>query len=148
MLMFNRKRKSSAASVACAVLVGTLSATMMLQHPLSFAGPADSVGFGTASSLGAAGEPEAQAVEGGDVTVASSTGAYEYSFPIVVPPGRLGMQPALSINYSSQANVYGSLASQWTMPIPEMRVDYSGGSLADSERAWLGGLTGGHRLVP
>ncbi|UXI65978.1 SpvB/TcaC N-terminal domain-containing protein [Tahibacter amnicola] len=30
-------------------------------------------------------------------------GAAAYSFPIVVPPGRAGMQPALAMNYSSRA---------------------------------------------
>jgi len=100
-----------------------------------------------------AGAAPAQVGVGGDSPVASATGAYKYSFPIAVPPGRLGMQPNLALQYSSQGSTYGGLASQWTLAIPEMKVDYSDGRLAELENPgaglpWLGALTGGHRLVP
>src|ERR1700743_3792299 len=32
----------------------------------------------------------------------SATGAFSYSVPLAVPPGRAGMLPALSLDYSSQ----------------------------------------------
>src|SRR5262249_24688506 len=47
------------------------------------------------------------------------TGALTLSFPITVPPGRNGMEPSLSLGYSSQrqesVNVVGS---GWTVDIP------------------------------
>lgn len=136
--------KSKFLSVSTTV---SLALALLLHHPLSMAGPPDMVGFGSASSLPAAYGPQAQAVGDGG-TVASSTGAYTYSYPIVVPPGRLGMQPNLALNYNSQGNIYGGLATHWKMSIPEMRVDYSDGRLGTDEHPWIGGLTGGHRLVP
>lgn len=48
--------------------------------------------------------------------VTSRSGAFTWSFPIEVPPGRLGVQPSLALGYSSQASVYGSsLGAGWSL---------------------------------
>src|SRR5688572_8452599 len=78
-------------------------------------------------------------------SVASRTGAAQYSYPIVVPPGRRGMQPSLSLDYSSQAPLRGGIAAGWTMSIPSIRVDTSSGRLGGV--SYLSTLAGGARLV-
>ena len=44
----------------------------------------------------------------------SSTGAATYSVPIVVPPGTAGVEPKLSLNYSSQGR-NGLLGVGWSI---------------------------------
>jgi Salmonella virulence plasmid 65kDa B protein len=44
----------------------------------------------------------------------TATGEYRYELPIEVPPGRLGMQPALSLVYTSNAG-NGLLGVGWTL---------------------------------
>src|SRR5262245_49365535 len=51
----------------------------------------------------------------GDASVSTQTGALTYSFTIKTPPGRAGIAPHLSLSYSSQAPVYGTLASGWAL---------------------------------
>jgi hypothetical protein len=69
--------------------------------------------------------PAAKDIGEGDVSVSTQTGALTYSFPIAVPPGRLGMQPQLALSYSSQAPIYGGIAANWSLSIPEIRIDTS-----------------------
>ncbi len=53
------------------------------------------------------------------VGVGQFTGAMTYSYPIVIPPGRNGMQPNLSLNYSSDDKRQDSLFGYgWSMNIP------------------------------
>src|SRR5688572_32191579 len=65
--------------------------------------------------------PKAQDIADGDASVSTQTGALNYSFPIRVPPGRNGMVPSLSLDYSSQAAIYGGIAAGWSMSIPDIR---------------------------
>ncbi len=81
----------------------------------------------------------------GTYSVASRTGAALYSFPIMVPPGRQGMQPALSLNYSSQNPIRGGLAAGWSMNVASIRVDTSMGRLGGTH--YSSTLAGGQRLV-
>ncbi len=105
--------------------------------------------------------PKAADIRVGDATVATQTGALQYSYPIQVPPGRSGAAPKLALSYSSQAPVHGTLASGWTLGIPEIREDSSEGRLrtrsmpADDGQSdpraddlFVSTLAGGARLVP
>lgn len=69
--------------------------------------------------------PDASDISDGDASVSTQTGALNYSFPITVPPGRLGMQPQLSLSYSSQSSTYGGVAANWSLSLPEIRLDTS-----------------------
>jgi hypothetical protein len=53
---------------------------------------------------------------------ASSDGSAHLSFPIWVPPGRLGLQPSLAATYSSEAG-NGLLGMGWDLPISSIQVD-------------------------
>jgi RHS repeat-associated protein len=66
----------------------------------------------------------------GESGVSTNTGAFTYSYPIGAPPGRQGMQPSVSLQYSSQAPIYGTLAAGWTVSgLPLITEDTSGGRL-------------------
>jgi RHS repeat-associated protein len=73
--------------------------------------------------------PKAESLADGDTSVSTQTGALTYSYPITVPPGRLGNQPSLALSYSSQAPIYGGVAAGWTLSIPEITRDTSAGIL-------------------
>jgi hypothetical protein len=62
--------------------------------------------------------PKATPLADGDTSVSEQTGAFQYSYPITVPPGRHGMQPHLALHYSSQTPIYGGLAAGWSLPLP------------------------------
>ncbi len=48
-----------------------------------------------------------------------SSGALVYSIPIVIPPGRNGLQPDVSLQYNSQRNNNSNIAGYgWDIPIP------------------------------
>ena len=73
--------------------------------------------------------PKAQPIQDGDSSVSTQTGALQYSYPITVPPGRLGNQPQLALSYSSQAPIYGGIAAGWSLSIPAIQPDTSKGVL-------------------
>lgn len=53
------------------------------------------------------------------VSADDQSGALNYSIPIVVPPGRNGMQPGLSLSYSSQdQNLQSPFGYGWSVAIP------------------------------
>lgn len=78
----------------------------------------------------------------------TSGGAATYSTPIVVPPGRAGMQPSLSINYNSRSG-NGVLGMGWTIggltsihrcpQTPEQDGQTMGVSYASTDRLCLDG---------
>lgn len=124
---------------------------LLLASGQSIAGPADNIVQMTAAQFGTP-KPDSVNLPSGSSKVASRTGAFEYSYVIEVPPGRLGMQPSLALNYSSQNPIYGGLAAGWQFTIPEIKVDHSRSTkLSDhgeDNRRWISSLAGGHRLVP
>jgi hypothetical protein len=73
-----------------------------------------------------------------DATVSTQTGDLRYAYPITVPPGRMGMQPSLSLVYSSSAGQYGGIADGWTLPIPTIQLDTSYSYL---EQTYMAGLS-------
>jgi hypothetical protein len=81
----------------------------------------------------------------GGASVSAQTGAFSYNVPIVVPPGRLGMQPALSLDYSSQSPLFGGIASGWSLSIPSISWDYSMGTDTPGLPRWTSSLAG--RLI-
>ncbi len=49
------------------------------------------------------------------------TGAFTYSYPLTVPPGRNGVQPSLALSYSSANNDNASVVGYgWTLDIPSI----------------------------
>ncbi len=53
------------------------------------------------------------------VSVAQSSGAMTYSYPFAIPPGRNGMQPDISLNYSSADKRTDSVFGYgWSMNLP------------------------------
>jgi RHS repeat-associated protein len=92
------------------------------------AGPGDIFSV-PAPAVGSA-APKAADINAGDASVSTQTGALQYSFPIAVPPGRHGMQPHLSLDYSSQAPIYGSVAAGWSLAIPIITLDTTQGRMA------------------
>jgi YD repeat-containing protein len=59
-------------------------------------------------------------VTGATGSVSEQTGTFSYSYPIVVPPGRLGMAPSLALLYASDAPLYGTVAAGWSLSLPEI----------------------------
>lgn len=104
-----------------ATIVVFSTATTALGSPAEvFSSPAPVVGSDP---------PKAAELRAGEASVSTQTGALQYSYPISVPPGRAGMVPHLSLNYSSQAPLYGTIASGWSLSIPAILEDTSQGRL-------------------
>lgn len=54
--------------------------------------------------------------------VEESTGALSFSYPIVVPPGRNGMQPDVALNYNSQdKNIFSPYGYGWSLSVPYIK---------------------------
>ena len=81
----------------CRILSGADSATL-LQEPQQ---PPDGLGASNQGSLQYA-DPSSQ-VDLVQPPVANNQGDAQVTFPISVPPGRAGVQPDLSLSYSSSA---------------------------------------------
>ena len=73
--------------------------------------------------------PKAAELRTGDASVSTQTGQLSYAYPIQVPPGRGGMVPHIALNYSSQAPIYGTIASGWSLSLPAILEDSSQGRL-------------------
>jgi hypothetical protein len=85
--------------------------------------------------------PTGRDLSGGTGNASGLRGAASYSYPIAVPPGRLGVQPNVALSYSSAAPLYGNLAAGWSLGIPMIEVDTSAGT--NVERY----LVNGRRLI-
>ncbi len=72
---------------------------------------------------------KASSVKTGDASVSTQTGAMTYAYPVAVPPGRNGMAPQLSLNYSSHAAIYAGIAAGWSLDVPTILEDHSYGRL-------------------
>ncbi len=142
--MKRSRRRSILANAV--VLVLCAAATMSLGAPGDVIQTA-------APTLGAE-APKLRAIPDGDATVSTQTGALQYSFPIVVPPGRNEMAPKLALSYSSQGATYGGLAAGWSLSTPDIRIDTSDGIMDVPKDAqgnpiysFVSGLAGGRRLL-
>lgn len=52
-------------------------------------------------------------------TISNLSGAFSHSIPIVIPPGRNGMQPSLAFTYNSQdSEELNTIGYGWDIPIP------------------------------
>jgi RHS repeat-associated protein len=71
-------------------------------------------------------------------------GGFSYSYPIAVPPGRNGLQPALSLNYSSQpAEEGGVFGYGWSASIPYIqRLNVKGINNLYSQEYFYSSLSG------
>ncbi|MEO8844988.1 MAG: toxin TcdB middle/N-terminal domain-containing protein [Kofleriaceae bacterium] len=104
--------------------------------------------FSIAAPSLAADQPKAAALNAGDASVSTQTGALQYTYPIHVPPGRHGMQPSLGLTYSSQAPIYGTVAAGWSIAIPSINVDTSNGRLVNPKaKTYTSSMAGGRPLV-
>lgn len=116
----DRRTRTRTRTTFARALAGLLAVTMA--SPL-WAAPGDITRV-PAPSLGA-NPPAAREIAAGDTTVSTQTGAFQYTFRIAVPPGRLGVQPNLALSYSSQGANYGGIAAGWSLSIPEIKIDAS-----------------------
>src|SRR5687767_3905101 len=138
-------RRSSLGTQSVAILLCALAS-------VSLGAPGDVLQ--TAAPVLGADPPKARPIADGDASVSTQTGALQYSFPIAgIPPGRQGMAPKLSLDYSSQGATYGGIASGWTLGVPEIALDTRDGMLEienlgdpDLER-WVSTMAGGQRLI-
>ncbi|MBA3391791.1 MAG: hypothetical protein H0T89_04055 [Deltaproteobacteria bacterium] len=89
-------------------MAALLATSMVLQLSPSRAAPSEL--FTHSAPVLGSDAPKASDVKDGDASVATATGALQYSYPIQASPGRNGMAPRLALTYSSQAPTYGSVA--------------------------------------
>lgn len=124
----------------------TISLVATLRPRATQAAPGDI--FQTAAPAISDSPPAAAGINDGDSGVSTSTGAFTYSYPIKVPPGRRGMQPSISLQYSSQAPIYGTLASGWALSgLPIVTEDSSGGRLWGTAKRYQSSLSGNRPLI-
>ena len=122
MRKYHSSRRTIVRGMAAFMAASTFIATTQ-----SVAAPAD-IFSSPAPVIGAA-APKAAELKPGEASVSTQTGALTYGYPITVPPGRGGMAPRLSLNYSSQASIYGGIASGWSLSLPAIVEDTSQGRL-------------------
>ncbi|MBV7333132.1 hypothetical protein KFU94_33850 [Chloroflexi bacterium TSY] len=111
------------------ILIVTIS---LLLPQVSYAAPGDV--FSNASPALSGQAPTAPNPDTQTNHVNQQTGALTYRYPIVVPPGRLGMAPAIALRYFSDGAVYGGVAAGWSMDIPFITRETSGGTLGESTK--------------
>ena len=90
--------------------------------------------------------PKSPANSGATTSVSPQTGTFHYSYPLVVPPGRAGMEPTLRLTYSSDSPLRGDIATGWSLSLPEISRDSS--RSAFDEEAWISTYGGYGRLAP
>ncbi|MBI3630985.1 MAG: hypothetical protein HY221_01475, partial [Candidatus Sungbacteria bacterium] len=73
-----------------------------------------------------------------------ASGALSYSYPIVVPPGRAGMEPSLALTYnSSDTGNANSAGYGWSIPIPYVeRINRTGVVSMYNENYYSSSLSG------
>lgn len=123
------KRQSNSWRLAFSRGVAALSAVLVLgvMRP-AYSSPGEI--FSTAAPAITDAPPPTSGIADGESGVSTNTGAFTYSYSIKVPPGRGGLQPNLSLQYSSQAPTYGTLAAGWALSgLPIITEDTSGGRL-------------------
>ena len=64
-----------------------------------------------------------EAAVGFDYGVDTNSGSFGATIPIETPPGRLGVQPALALSYSSTSNAPGIAGVGWSLRLPVLRAD-------------------------
>ena len=135
-----RKRNASfisSLSIAC------LCASLVVHMRPSLGAPQGAIN--ATDPLKAAPTEKTRDIGVGDMTVASRTGAFEYTYPVTIVPGRLGVQPSIALNYSSQGALRGGIAAGWTLAIPEVKLTFPDGRTEPG--AYVSSMSGGHRLV-
>ena len=101
-----------------------------------------------ASSIAAGGEAAATPDDVSNVRGAGSpsnqSGAFEYSYAIDVPPGRNGLTPEVSLNYSSNAsNLTSPFGYGWNTNIPKIeRLNLTGTNKLYTENNYTSSLDG------
>ena len=114
--------------------------------------------FDSADPISSDSIPTAESIGISDSNVSTQTGAFEYSYPISVPPGRGGATPNLTLRYSSQGALYGTFAAGWTLQLPEIRFDPKStelhwkkkgplGTWLPHKTSWISSLSGNQRLL-
>ncbi len=98
-----------------------LTAGLFLGATVAQGAPSDpfSAALPGADSGPAEGAPSAA----GEGSVSEQQGSASYSYPIAVPPGRLGMQPSLALSYSSGGALRGGIGVGWSLDLPTIERD-------------------------
>jgi RHS repeat-associated protein len=89
--------------------------------------------------------PKGSTYDVGDHGVSEQRGAATYAFPIDVPPGRNGVAPSLSLQYSSAGAIRGGVAVGWTMDLPSISIDATAGR--STTVRYRSSLSGDARLI-
>lgn len=122
-----RLRRVHATNLSARTLAATLAVATLWTTSPAHGDPADIFSVG-APAIGSA-PPKASDIRSGDASV-SATGALQFSYPIVVPPGRNGMQPSIALSYSSQGwrqrTVSNRGSSLTPKEVPMLRADATG----------------------
>jgi RHS repeat-associated protein len=103
--------------------------------------------FTVAAPVSSSAGPTATPIADGDSSVSTQTGAFTYSYPLALPPGRGGAKPALALSYTSQGPIYGTLAAGWSLSLPIIYRDTSAGRLSGDSWQYISSMAGGERLI-